>query len=229
VTAGSARGAGRPERPVRPALTRAYIVSSALALIDRDGLDGFSMRKLGTELGVDPMAVYHHVPSKSALFDGVVDAVYSGVDLAGVPRTGDWREQTAEFMHRMRAAIRRHPNALPILATRPEFGPAMLDIGELALGILHDAGFTTQQAFDILNCLATFTIGHALAEVGVPVGGETAAPDEMLAAIDPRAYPRLHRALTDGYDYRPDDQYEMGLRALLDGFQALLAAARGAA
>ena len=58
----------------RPGLTPVLIVESAIALLDAEGADAFSMRKLGTHLGVDPMAVYHYFPNKTALFDGIVDA-----------------------------------------------------------------------------------------------------------------------------------------------------------
>lgn len=103
----------------------------------------------------------------------------------------------------LRAAIRRHPNALPVLSTRPARVPAMLGYGEHALGLLTAAGFTTHQAVDIVNCLGTFTIGHVLAEVGEPVGGATATDEELASLVS-------------------DAQYELGLRAMRDGFARLL-------
>jgi AcrR family transcriptional regulator len=214
----------------RPGLSRAQIIQTALAIIDRDGVAGLSMRKLGAELGVDAMAVYYHVPNKSALFDGVIEAVYADAGLTGLPWTGTWREQLTEFMTRLRAAIRRHPNALPVVSTRPAYIPSILDFGEYALGMLTAAGFPARDGIDMVNCLATFTIGHALAEVGEPVGGDTASTEDMTAMLAAGAYPNLTRAFADGYDYRPDDQYQLGLEAMLDGFErrlrAILAAGR---
>jgi AcrR family transcriptional regulator len=209
-------------RPVRPALSRDYIIRTALSIIDRDGLAKLSMRRLGTELGVDPMAVYHYLPNKSALFDGVVEAVYSEIDLADLDRAAPWQEQVGLLLRRLRAAVRRHPNALPALSTRPAYMPKMLEFGEYALGLLEDAGFTAQLAIDMVNCLGTFTIGHVLAEVGEPVGGATATPAEVAESVAEGPFPHLAKAFADGYEYRPDEQYELGLRALLDGFARLL-------
>jgi TetR/AcrR family transcriptional regulator, tetracycline repressor protein len=216
------RRTGRAARPVRPALTREYIVRTALAIIDRDGLAKFSMRRLGTELGADPMAVYHYLPSKAALFDGVVETVYGEIAFDGLDLGGPWQEQVAAFMLRLREAVRRHPNALPVLSTRPAYQPTMFRFGEFALSVLTGAGFTSQQAIDIVNCLGTFTIGHVLAEVGEPVGGPTAEPAEVRAMVPEDEFPHLARAFADGYEYRPDEQYELGLRAMLDGFGHLL-------
>jgi TetR/AcrR family tetracycline transcriptional repressor len=209
-------------RPVRPALSRDYIIRTALSIIDRDGIAKLSMRRLGTELGADPMAIYYYLPNKSALFDGVVEAVYSEIDLDGVDLRAPWQEQIAQFMRRIRAAVRRHPNALPVLSTRPAYMPKMFEFGEYALGVLGTAGFGAQLAIDMINCLGTFTIGHVLAEVGEPVGGATATAEEVAASVPAGAYPRLAKAFADGYEYRPDQQYELGLRALLDGFARLL-------
>jgi AcrR family transcriptional regulator len=206
-------------RPVRPALNRDYIIRTALAIIDRDGLAKLSMRRLGQELGADPMAVYHYLPSKAALFDGVVEAVYREIDTTGLDRDAPWPAQLTAFLHALRAAIRRHPNALPVLSTRPAYVPAMLGYGEHALSVLTAAGFTSQQAIDIVNCLGTFTIGHVLAEVGEPVGGATATDEELADMLG--AYPRLAAAMSR-YEYRPDEQYELGLKAMLDGFAGLL-------
>ena len=209
-------------RPVRPALSREFIVQTALAVIDRDGIAGLSMRKLGTELGADPMAVYYYLPNKSALFAGVMEAVYSEIEIDDVARELPWREQVAIFMHRLRAAIRSHPNALPVLSTRPAYTGPMFRIGDYALGLLQEAGFTAQMAIDFVNCLGTFTIGHVLAEVGEPVGGAVATLQEVTEMVTEEQYPNLTKAFAQGYEYRPDEQYRLGLEAMIDGFARLL-------
>ena len=73
-----------PERPTRPALSREYILHTALRIVDRDGPDKLTMRRLGAELGVDPMAVYHYLPNKAALFDGITEAIWASLDLDDV-------------------------------------------------------------------------------------------------------------------------------------------------
>jgi AcrR family transcriptional regulator len=195
-------------------------VAAALALIDRDGISGLSMRRLGAELGVDPMAVYYYLPNKAALYDAVVEAVYAELDLDSIPVTEPWREQLTTTMHRIRDALRRHPRALPIVATRPTFTPPMLTMLERALRTLGAAGFTARETFEILNCLSTFTIGHALAEVGEPVGGETAQGEAAFANADPEQHPLLLHALTSGeVAYQPSETFEFGLSAMIAAFK----------
>lgn len=207
-------------RPVRRALTREYIIRTALALLDRDGPDGLSMRKLATELGVNPMAFYHHMPNKSALFDGVVEAVLTefAADADTVPPGGTWREQLTALMHLFRSVLRRHPNVLPILATRPAYTPSLLAFGDRAIGLLRGAGFTEHHLLVMISSLRAYTIGQLLVEVGQPVGGPTTSPDEAAALID--AYPNLAKAITGGYD--PEAQYELTLQSMLDGFEKRL-------
>jgi hypothetical protein len=124
-------------------------------------------------------------------------------------------------MRRMRAAIRRHPNALPVLSTRPAYMPSMLHFGDRAVAALERAGFSGATALDLINCLGTFTIGHVLAEVGEPVGGATATPEELAVTLAGGSFPNLVKVFAAGYEYRPDEQYELGLRAMLDGFEHL--------
>jgi TetR/AcrR family tetracycline transcriptional repressor len=208
-------------RRERPGLSREQIIRAALGIIDRDGVAGLSMRKLGARLGVDPMAVYYHLPNKSALFDGVVEAVYLEADFDELPDRGDWRAQSTVFLHRLRETLLRHPNALPIISTRPAYVAPMMRFAERILTVFDAAGFTGAEAIDMVNCLATFTIGHALAQVGEPVGGDTADAEEVVAMIAGGEYPHLRKVFEDGYAYRLDAQYELGLRAMLDGFEAV--------
>jgi AcrR family transcriptional regulator len=208
------------DRPTRPALTRDYILRTALALIDRNGVEALTMRRLGAEMGVDPMAVYRYVSNKAAVLDGVVELLWSGVELPALGPDALWTEQAAAAMRSFRSALRAHPRAVPIAATHPAVTPAMLGLVERALGWLVDAGLGSTDALYLIDCLATFTMGHVLAEVGEPVGGEGAPPEAVYAGMDPQAYPRLVAAYADGYGYRPDEEFEAGLAALIAGWSA---------
>ncbi len=203
-------------RPVRRALTREYIIRTALALLDRDGADGLSMRKLGAELNVNPMAFYHHLPNKSALFDGVVEAVLEEfiAELGAVAQDGTWRDKIAAVMRLFRTILRRHPNVLPILATRPAYTPSLLAFGDRLIGLLRSTRHTEHQLLVLIGSLRSYTIGQLLAEVGQPVGGATISPAEATALIE--QYPNLAKAIAGGYD--PDAQFELTLQAMLDGF-----------
>lgn len=204
---------GRAPRP-RPVLSRERIVATALAMIDRDGLEKTSMRRLGAELGADPMAVYHYFPNKAALLDGVVEAVYRTMV---VPSDDDrsWQEYARAFADAMRATLLRHPRALPAIATRPVTSPVVLAMIESLASRLMRAGADASTSLDVVNCVAMFTIGHALAEAGEPVGGDSGAAVDVPALV--ALLPTLAAALADGYEFDFDRQYQLGLDLLIDG------------
>lgn len=197
-------------------------MQAALDLIDRQGVDGFSMRKLGAELQVDPMAIYHYLPNKGALFDGVVELLWMEVPLDGLSPGESWAEHLASFMRRFRAVLRAHPRAVSIVGTRPAVTPAMLGLLDRAFGQLTGAGLSSIDAIDLVNCLAAYTTGHVLAEVGEAVGGDEIEPDSFYHSLDPETYPHLVAAFSEGYEYDPDGQFEHGLQAMLQGWELRL-------
>jgi TetR/AcrR family transcriptional regulator, tetracycline repressor protein len=214
VPPGRPRTRSTAARSDRPALSRAHIVRTALALIDRDGVEALTMRRFGAELGVDPMAVYHYVPTKAALFDGVVEAVHDEIDLDGIDPGEGWRATAVAAARSLRAVLRRHPNALPILATRPVYSARVLDQSERMLALVTAGGLAPRDALHLVSCLRAFTVGHVLVELGDPVGGASGGPDAT--AITDARYPVLAAAVHGGYD--ADRQYQIGLAALVDGF-----------
>jgi TetR/AcrR family tetracycline transcriptional repressor len=151
---------GRSDR--REPLTRERVLTTALAIVDQDGLSKLSMRRLGAELGVDPMAVYYHVPSKAALLDGLVDAVI--LELGSVPpRTAgedltDWIVMVfTRFWHKMG----EHPNVLSLMDTRPISGEAGMSAGEAILTEIERDGVVSEVAAQTLMLLTTITIALA--------------------------------------------------------------------
>jgi AcrR family transcriptional regulator len=208
------------DRPTRPALNREYVLRTALALIDRDGVEALSMRRLGAEMGVDPMAIYHYLPSKAALLDGVVELLYSEMKPLEIPAGESWTEGAAAAMRAFRATLRAHPRAVGIVGTHPAVTPGMLDLLDSSLGLLTSAGLGAAEALDLMNCVALYTIGQVLAEVGEPVGGAGTPPESVYSGLTPEMYPHLFAAFADGYGYHPDEMFEAGLMALLTGWAA---------
>ncbi|MFD1047515.1 TetR/AcrR family transcriptional regulator, partial [Kibdelosporangium lantanae] len=151
-------------RGARPTLNRDVIVATALAIIDADGLESLSMRKLGAQLGVDPMAVYYHLPNKAALFDGVVEAILSelGQDLISLAAKwkpdDEWSSEVVAVMSTYREVLRRHPYALPVVSTRPVRSPEALASFERILDAYTRAGFDLQSAVFAMTCAVEFTI-----------------------------------------------------------------------
>ena len=207
-----------PARPMRPALSRKFILQTALRIVDSEGPTKLTMRRLGAELGVDPIAVYHYLPNKTALFDGITEAIWTSLDLDGIDPAGTWQQQLAATMHALRGTLRAHPRAIAILGTRPVASPELFTLLDRMLGILIDAGMPANgDTADLLNTLVTYTIGHVLAEVGEPIGGQTVPPTYQ--TLTPQTHPNLAAVLNNGWPSDPDSQYERGLNALLNGWR----------
>src|SRR6476469_6822029 len=98
-------------------ITRDVVLAAALELLDRDGVDGLSMRKLARVLGRDPMILYRHAPNKAALLDGVAETVLAQLKVD--PADPDWAAQLRAVARGYRALALAHPNVVPLLVTRP--------------------------------------------------------------------------------------------------------------
>lgn len=208
---------GMPAAHDRPPLTRDEIVAAALAGIDADGVDQFSMRRLGQRLGVDPMAVYHHVPNKAALFDAIVEHLWSGVE-PPAPTPGEtWRDVLSAVFTAFRRRLLQHPRAVVLVGTRPSITPTMLRLIDDMLGRLAAAGLAGRDAMQLIDCLSGYAVGKVLAEVGETLGGPGAAVGPALAAVTPQTHPHLAATMPD-YDLAPDEEFDRGLRALLAGW-----------
>jgi AcrR family transcriptional regulator len=201
----------------RAPLDRARIYQAALAFVDQHGLEGLSMRKLGATLGVEAMALYHYVPSKAALLDGVVGLVLGqlplplttahgpaaagAADIASTPdavvaAAADWPELIRQVARAFCQLGRRHPNVFPLLATVGFDNPATLAPAEAIVATLARAGLETTQAFDAFVALKSYVVGHVLWANAAP--DSPPAPDGLPAADG--------RPATDGHpsaDRRP--------------------------
>ncbi|WP_135454694.1 TetR/AcrR family transcriptional regulator C-terminal domain-containing protein [Mycobacterium sp. DL99] len=150
-------------------ITRAAVLASALEIIDRDGIDKLSMRRLGEAVGRDPMALYRHVPNKAAVLDGVVEMVFEQLPLDTT--TPDWAAALRKLGHEFRDLARAHPNVVPLLVTRPlatPLGmrpPGILRHLEAVLTLLIGAGFTGADALHVYRALFGFLYGHVLTEL----------------------------------------------------------------
>jgi len=143
----------------REPLTRARITSTALALVDRDGMGGLTIRALATELGVTPMAVYRHVRNKGEIIDGLLDEVIR-THLAAEP-IDDPKRWLFERFSRIQTAIVSHPAILPLLGETGSYGPAALQAAEDILGALQAGGLQDDEAVTAFHALISYTIGAA--------------------------------------------------------------------
>ncbi|WP_161982165.1 TetR/AcrR family transcriptional regulator [Dictyobacter alpinus] len=200
-------------------LTRQRILEAALGLIDQEGLEGFSMRKLGAALGVEAMSLYNHVESKRALFDGVIELLISQAPLSLPPNTTP-REELWAFAHAFRDVLRAHPRVLPLVATSPLRTSASLAMLDHLLETLHQAQITGVQSIYALQCLVGFIVGHTLLGTGTQaVAGLEPGPNgpTVWQHFPADHYPRLHTLLPELGQWNADQEFDFGLQALFQG------------
>ncbi|MEV6206713.1 TetR/AcrR family transcriptional regulator [Kitasatospora sp. NPDC051914] len=208
-------------RPRTPLLSRERIVAAALALVDADGLDALSTRRLATELSVSGPSLYNHFATKDDLLDAVVDSVMGEVDLSMFDAPDDWRAALRDWARSYRAALAAHPNVVPVLAQGPGRRPNALRLADAVFGCLVDAGWPRGQATRIGALMRYFITGSAL---GSFAGG---FPED--AAVYAADYPHLGEAHLLAEHRRSIDEgaFETGLEALLDGLALRHPAAAG--
>jgi len=150
-------------------ITREVVLATALEIIDRDGADGLSMRRLARALDRDPMILYRHAPNKAALLDGVAETVLAQLEVD--PADPDWAGQLRAVARDYRALALAHPHVVPLLVTRPLATPlALRPPGTLrpledVLALLTRAGFSGADALHIYRALFGFLHGHVLNEL----------------------------------------------------------------
>jgi AcrR family transcriptional regulator len=201
-------------------LTRQRVLEAALSLIDREGLEGFSMRKLGAMLGVEAMALYNHVENKRALFDGVIELLiaedHSPEHLEGTPREALWA-----FAHALRDVLRAHPRVLPLVATSPLRTKASLVMLDRLLATIQRAQVTGVEAIYAFQCLVGFIVGHTWIETGtLPVADLERGPNgpAVWRQFPAEHYPTLHALLPDIAQWNPDREFDYGLQALFQSW-----------
>jgi AcrR family transcriptional regulator len=210
-------GAGKRRRGRPPKITREAALAAALRILDADGLSALTMRRLGADLGVDPMTIYHHLPDKAALFDGLVGEIYAEIEIP--ERTGDWAADLRRLADVARATFLAHPEALPLLSTRPPVTESAFRLVETVTAILLDAGFSPQRAMDGFDCIGRLVIGHTLAEGGQVqdlganrVNDDHAAAQSELSLDD---YPAIAAVERAGVEHDPDRLFDLAFRGLL--------------
>jgi AcrR family transcriptional regulator len=205
----------------RAGLSRGLVLDAAVALVDSDGLDGLSMRKLGAALGVEAMTLYHYLPNKAALLDGLVEWVLQHTAAGPALTDGlSWDQVLRGYAQTLRATLLGHPGVLPLLFTRPAVTPQTLQTVEHGLGVLTGAGFALARALDMINVLSIFVVGHAMAEAGTAEVTRRGDPGSAaaLAQLDAGDLPLVTEAarLAQGSD--DETRFLFGLDALIYGF-----------
>jgi AcrR family transcriptional regulator len=212
---------------VRPPLSAERVFTEAVALADADGIGAVTMRRLAQRLDVEPMSIYHHVPNKEAILDGMVDLVFA--EITPPPGDAPWREALRIRTLSARDALRRHPWAITLMETRLNPGPATLAHHDAVIGCLRSCGVSVPMAAHAFAVLDAFMYGFAMEEATLPFSTPQETADlakSFLAQFPAERYPHLaeltvEHVLAPGYDY--GREFEFGLDLILDGLAQAVA------
>jgi TetR/AcrR family tetracycline transcriptional repressor len=209
-------------------MSRAAIVEKALSVMDAEGPDAVTIRRIAQEFGVTPMALYWHVANKDELLAAMGDALLA--DVTPPPATGSWHAQLRGVVEALIAGLARHPAAAELVFPRILVAEPGLRLTEFTLALLEDAGFTRQQAAD----LARTGLQTAMMLVAQQPGAENQAArdqrDALLAekrahveGLSNELYPHVRAAVGALTDCDDEAAYfAFGIDLYVEGAQALL-------
>ena len=214
------------QRSHRELLSRERILDAALAVADAGGVSALTIRSLAQHLGVKPMGIYHYVANKRQILDGILDSVFSEIEL---PSTGgDWRAEMTKRARSARQVLRRHPWATVLLQTGTAPGPATLRHHNAIIGALRTAGFTITMTAHAYALLDSYIYGFALSEAALPINGPETVAEVAASMMEQQPlddYPHLAEFSTEHIlspDYDFGLEFDFGLEVVLDGLQRLI-------
>jgi AcrR family transcriptional regulator len=200
-------------RPRQPLLTRTRIVEVATTIIDAEGFDALSTRRLAAELDVRAPSLYNHFKTKEEILDAVGDAIIAQVDISMFGRE-EWPDALRSWARGYRAALAAHPHIVPFLARGPGRRPAALDLADAVYGALVDAGWPPSYATRIGALMRYLVTGSTLGSFALGF------------VDDPTLYAERYPHLADAHRLRDHRQqvdegaFELGLETLVSGLQA---------
>ncbi|MGW6375491.1 TetR/AcrR family transcriptional regulator [Rhodococcus sp. NPDC055112] len=200
-------------------------MAAAIRVADRGGAPAITMRRVAQELGVEAMSLYHHVPNKDAILDGVVDAVFAAIELPDA-ECDDWRNAIRTRACSARTVLSQHSWALGLMDSRRNPGRATLRHHDAVLGVLREAGFTLPMAAHAVSLVDSYIGGFVLQEANLPVttpGEVEEVAGSILEQLPAAELPYLTEMIVDhalqpGYDHTSEFGY--GLDLILDALEA---------
>jgi AcrR family transcriptional regulator len=197
-------------------LTRSGIIECATGIIDREGLDALSTRRLATELNVRAPSLYNHFATKEEILDAVADSLFVEMDLSMLGRD-PWPSALRDWARGYRSTLVAHPNLVPYLVRGPGRRPAQLRVADAVYGALADAGWPPSYATRIGALMRYLVTGSALGSFALGF------PDDPSFYVN--RYPRLgdahrlrrHQAEVD------EGAFELGLSTLIAGLERTFA------
>lgn len=181
--------------PATVPLSRDRILACAVMVADRDGLEAASLRRVAAELGVHVTSLYHHVPTKEALLDGVVEALLGGADLpvSEVP----WEQWVRRFVDGVALLAREHPGAFAVLLRRPVQGPRATATFEIGLAAFHRAGMDARESYAAVKSVALAVLGCCVEQAFSASGAQLSTDVANLSWQD---FPLMHEVTATAGD-----------------------------
>ena len=205
----------------RDKVTREKVLATALALVEENGVQGLSMRKLAAAVGVEAMSLYNHVANKDAVIDGIAELVIQRMVLP--QPTGDWKADLRNLANAFRSAATGHPHAARLLLTRQLVSDGSLAATDAALSALRGGGFAAEEAVHALRAVLAFLVGTVLREVeSGPAfdGADTAAVARRRTELGTSPFPSLAESAPFLASCDHDREYEYGLDLLLAALES---------
>ncbi len=213
----------------RERLTRERVVEAALRVMDAEGLEAVSMRRVAREVGVEAMSLYHHVQDKDDLLAGVCSLVMQEFD---IPEHDDrpWDERARSGAREWRSVLKSHPNVIALFAeqTKPVTDVDALKPMEHALSLIMETGLDEREAVQVFNVLGGYIMGFVMMETGRmftagAVDAESPNVELVTRTFPADQLPCIAAALPHLASNDPDEQFELGLDLMLAGLRARLA------
>ncbi|WP_241661247.1 TetR/AcrR family transcriptional regulator [Thermomonospora catenispora] len=211
-----------PGAPVRAPLTHDRIIATAIELIEREGAQALSMRRIGAELGVAAMSLYNHVPGKEAVLDGIADRILGGLEVDPAPEA-DWRDRARRLAHAFRAAAHRHPRSMSVVLSRSMIWTRRLPVIEQMLAIAEQAGFRGRTAVQVMRTFMAYVIGTLMNEANTAATLRQIAEERRRVAelVDPKAFPHVVGAARELLHPDYDADFDFGLDLLIGAIESL--------
>ncbi|HTG47205.1 MAG TPA: TetR/AcrR family transcriptional regulator [Actinomycetota bacterium] len=213
------------ERPGRERLTRERVIDAALTVMDAEGLDAVTMRRVAREVGVEAMSLYNHVEDKDDLLRGICDRVMGGFEFP--EREGDWAERAKAGARAWRRLLQAHPDMMRLFAETDGPDPASPDSlrpTEFALSLIHEGGLSDRDTVQAFHAFGGYIQGFVMMEGGSLAERAKGGFGDEAAAIPADAFPVLAALGRYFAECDPDEQFEFGLDLMIRGIEAKVAA-----
>jgi len=217
----------------REPLTRERILQAALRVMDQEGLEAVTMRRLGRELGVEAMSLYNHVEDKEAILEGILEVVMAEFEFP--EETGDWEADVRAGARAWRRLMIAHPTVIALFAEskHPASSPERLRPMEWAFDLLGRGGLSEDEVVHTFRTFGGYIMGSVLNEVANPVPGmgdrdHRAEHEQLARALPTQEFPNLSRLLPLMAECDPEVDFEFGLDLLIAGLRAKVSASPAA-